>query len=200
MSLQFPPARIRTAHARQRPEIISHSSPRGHAAIDRELYVPRSWTQDAARCGAAKIPAEVGFATKPALAARMINRALDAEVRAPWVTGDEVYGGNPRLRAALEDRQVGYVLAVARDHQIATRAGKVRADTLVKKLPKQAWQRRSAVAGAKRHRFYDWALAHVADECACHHICSFAATVATANSPFTAATRPARCRWARWCG
>ncbi|MGW3746724.1 IS701 family transposase [Streptomyces sp. NPDC005146] len=143
---------------------LAYSTPRGHAAIDRELYVPRSWTEDAARCRAAGIPDTVGFATKPALAARMIDRALDAGVPASWVAGDEVYGGNPHLRTALEGRQVGYVLAVACDHQITTRAGRFRADALVKKLPKRAWQKLSAGAGAKGHRFYDWALADITDE------------------------------------
>jgi SRSO17 transposase len=143
---------------------LAYSSPRGHAAIDRELYVPRSWTQDATRCRLAGIPEEVGFATKPQLAARMINRTLDAGIQAPWVAADEVYGGNPQLRGALEDRQVGYVLAVACDHRIATQAGKVWVDALVKKLPKRAWQKLSAGAGAKGHRFYDWALADVADD------------------------------------
>lgn len=66
-------------------------SPLGHAAIDRELYLPRSWTEDTARCRAAGIPDSVAFPTKPALAARMIGRALDAGVCASWVAGDEVY-------------------------------------------------------------------------------------------------------------
>jgi hypothetical protein len=143
---------------------LAYSTPRGHAAIDRELYVPRSWAQDTARCQAAGIPDTVSFATKPALAARMIGRALDAGVPASWVAGDEVYGGNPHLRTVLEGRQVGYVLAVACDHQIMTRAGKFRADVLVKKLPKRAWQKLSVGAGAKRYRFYDWALADIADD------------------------------------
>jgi SRSO17 transposase len=143
---------------------LAYSSRRGHAAIDRELYVPRSWITDAARCRLAGIPEEIGFATKPALALRMIDRTLDAGIRASWVTADEVYGGNPQLRSALEYRQVGYVLAVACDHQIATRAGKVRADALAKKLPKRAWQKLSAGTGAKGHRYYDWALIDVADD------------------------------------
>jgi hypothetical protein len=71
--------------------------------------------------------------------------------RAAWGAADEVYGGNPHLRSALECRQVGYLLAVACDHQIATRAGKVRADALARKLPKRAWQKLSAGAGAKGH-------------------------------------------------
>jgi SRSO17 transposase len=72
---------------------------RGHAAIDRELHVPRSWTLDEVRCRVAGIPGEAVFATRPAPAVCMIGRTLDAGVRASWVTGDEVYGGNPRLRA-----------------------------------------------------------------------------------------------------
>jgi SRSO17 transposase len=136
--------------------------------VDR-LYVPRSWTEDTARCQAAGIPDTVGFATKPALAARMIGRALHACVPASWVAGDEVYGGNPHLRTALEQRQVGYVLAVARDHQIATHAGKFRADTLVKRPPRRAGQKLSAGAGTKVHRCYDWALADIADDRLGHH-------------------------------
>ncbi|MFD9030777.1 IS701 family transposase [Streptomyces sp. NPDC059567] len=143
---------------------LVYSTPRGHAAIDRELYVPRSWADDLARCREAGIPDTVSFATKPALAARMIARALDAGAPASWVAGDEVYGSNPHLRTALEGREVGYVLAVACDHQITTHAGKFRADALVKKLPKRAWQKLSAGAGAKGHTFYDWALADIADD------------------------------------
>ncbi|MFC8553513.1 IS701 family transposase [Streptomyces sp. NPDC057273] len=149
---------------------LTYATPLGHAAIDRELYVPRSWTEDAARCRAAGIPDAVDFTTKPALAARMIGRTLDAGVRASWVAGDEVYGGNPHLRGELEKRQVGYVLAVACDHRITTRAGTFRADALVKKLPARAWQKLSAGAGAKGHRFYDWALAGIVDDRPGHHL------------------------------
>jgi hypothetical protein len=53
------------------------------------------------------------------------------------VAGDEVYGCNPKLRAALEERGTGYVLAVACNHEVTTQAGKFRADTLAKKLPKR---------------------------------------------------------------
>jgi SRSO17 transposase len=79
---------------------LACSIPRGHAAIDRELYVPRSWTLDEVRCRAAGIREEVTFVTKPALAIRMVDRTLDAGVRASGVAGDKVYGGNPQLRGA----------------------------------------------------------------------------------------------------
>ncbi|HEX9352952.1 MAG TPA: transposase, partial [Streptosporangiaceae bacterium] len=87
----------------------------------------------------------------------MISRALDAGTPASWVTGDEVYGADPRLRASLEKRQLGYVLAVAANRTVATAAGPIRADALAARLPPRAWQRMSAGAGAKGQRWYDWA-------------------------------------------
>ncbi|MET9397987.1 IS701 family transposase [Kitasatospora sp. NPDC002965] len=141
---------------------LVYAGRRGHAAVDRELYVPHSWTDLPDRCRAAGLDDQTAFATKPELAARMIGRFLDAGHRAPWVAGDEVYGGNPKLRAALEERGCGYVLAVARTHEVPTPAGKFRADILVKKLPKRAWQKLSAGAGTKGHRFYDWAVIDLA--------------------------------------
>jgi SRSO17 transposase len=87
----------------------------GHAMIDRELYLPRSWTTEPDRCAAAGVPDDVRFATKPALATAMLIRALDAQVPARWVAGDEVYGADPGLRAELEARQTGYVLAIGCD-------------------------------------------------------------------------------------
>ena len=136
---------------------LTDTTKTGHTLIDRELYLPASWTGDPGRCAEAGIPEDTGFATKPGLASRMILRALDAGVRARWVAGDEVYGGNPTLRCELEARQIGYVLAVACDHRVTTAAGIHRADELVTRLPKRAWQRLSAGKGAKGHRFYDWA-------------------------------------------
>jgi SRSO17 transposase len=136
---------------------LTYAGRDGHALIDRELYLPRSWTCDPARCRAAGIPEGTVFATKPKLARVMIARALDAGVPAAWVAGDEVYGADPGLRADLEQRQVGYVLAVARTHQVATGAGPRQAGTIAARLPRPVWQRYSAGAGAKGHRYYDWA-------------------------------------------
>jgi SRSO17 transposase len=87
----------------------------------------------------------------------MIARALDAGTPASWVAGDEVYGADPGLRADLEHRQLGYVLAVARACQVNAGAGASRADALAARLPPSAWHRYSAGQGAKGHRYYDWA-------------------------------------------
>ncbi len=136
---------------------LSYAAPAGHALIDRELYLPRSWAADPARCAAAGIPAGTEFATKPKLARRMIGRALDAGIPAAWVTGDEVYGADPGLRADLEHRRIGYVLAVAASRRVTTAAGPCQVRKLAARLPRRAWQRYSAGQGAKGHRFYDWA-------------------------------------------
>jgi SRSO17 transposase len=135
----------------------------GHALIDRELYVPRAWTDDPDRCRAAGIPDQVGFATKPALATTMITRALDAGVPAAWITGDEVYGACPALRAELEARGVGYVLAVACDHPVPVGGATGRADALLRRIPARAGQQVSCGKGAKGHRLYDWAFLRLDD-------------------------------------
>jgi SRSO17 transposase len=109
---------------------LSYAAAGGHALIDRALYLPESWISDRARCQAAGIPADTAFATSPALALAMISRALDAGTPASWATGDEVYGADPGLRASLEKRQLGYVLAVAANRTVATAVGPIRADAL----------------------------------------------------------------------
>src|SRR5206468_113713 len=120
---------------------LSYAAAAGHALIDRELYLPGSWTADPARCAAAGVPAGPVFATKPGLARRMLGRALDAGTPAAWVTGGEVYGADPGLRADLERRRVGYVLAVAGSHQVSTAAGPCQARAIAARLPRRAWQR-----------------------------------------------------------
>jgi SRSO17 transposase len=87
----------------------------------------------------------------------MIAGALDAAVSARWVAGDEVYSADPGLRAELERRGVGYVLAVVKNHRVATTAGKLRVDAIAAELPRHAWQPISAGQGAKGPRYYDWA-------------------------------------------
>jgi SRSO17 transposase len=137
---------------------LTYAGARGHAMIDRELYLPQSWTSDDPRCRAAGVPEDIEFATKPALATGMLVRARNAGVPARWVAGDEVYGADPALRAECEFRRVGYVLAIGCDRRVPTAAGPIRADQLIAGLPRRAWQRLSAGAGAKGQRYYDWAL------------------------------------------
>ncbi|CCH79831.1 transposase (fragment) [Nostocoides japonicum T1-X7] len=128
---------------------LTYATRAGHAFIDRALYLPKSWTDDRDRCAAAAVPATVQFATKPALAAAMITRAVQAGTPAAWVAGDEVYGADPTLRATIRAAGLGYVMQVAANRQVPCAAGRQRVDWLAAALPPQAWQHRSAGAGAK---------------------------------------------------
>ncbi|SFU07498.1 SRSO17 transposase [Geodermatophilus amargosae] len=98
----------------------AYATPAGRALIDRELYLPRAWTDDRQRAHAAGIGDEVGFATKPELARRMLTRALNAGVPATWLTADEVYGQDKRLRVWCEQQGLPYVLATRSTDTVAT--------------------------------------------------------------------------------
>ena len=137
---------------------LTYAAPRGHALIDRALYLPRSWVDDPDRCTDAGIPANKQyFATKPTLAAALITRAVEAKVPAAWVAGDEVYGADPRLRAAIRGHRLGYVLAISANRRVPTHAGPIRVDRLPAQLPSWAWQKHSAGAGSHGQRYYSWA-------------------------------------------
>ena len=137
---------------------LAYATPAGHALIDRELYLPESWTGDRARCRAAGVPDEIEFATKPVLAQAMLDRAIEAGVPFSWVTADEAYGQVKYLRVWLEQRDVAYVLATRCNDDVLTTDGRAgRADTLIAALPAKAWRRLSVGAGAHGPRDYDWA-------------------------------------------
>jgi len=142
---------------------LAYASPLGRTLIDAELYLPKSWTSDPARCAAAGIPADVEFATKPVLARQMLARALDAEVPVAWATADEAYGMDYKFRHFLEQRGVNYVVAVPKSQVVARglASGDTRADSLVADAPPEAWKRLSCGEGSKGPRLYDWALATV---------------------------------------
>ncbi|MGN9895091.1 IS701 family transposase [Micromonospora sp. L31] len=139
---------------------LAYVTPAGRALIDRRLYLPETtWCDQPDRLAAAGIPDDIGFATKPALARQMIAAALDAGVPAGWVTGDEVYGADPGLRADLEHRGIGYVLAVGCDRRVHVNDGRtlVRVDEVAARIPTAEWQLHSCGPGAKGPREYLWA-------------------------------------------
>ena len=142
---------------------LAYAAARGRALIDAELYLPKSWTGDGARCEQAGIPADVGFATKPALAQAMIGRALDGGIAGRWVTADEAYGQDHKFPRYLEQRRIGYVVAVPKNQSLGTDIGygntNLRADEVTAEAPEQAWKRLSAGDGAKEPRLYDLAMA-----------------------------------------
>jgi SRSO17 transposase len=141
-------------------------SPHGHAFIDRALYLPKAWTDDPARMKAAHVPEKTAFATKPALAVGMIERAIAAAVPFAFVAADSVYGVGA-VEGTLRRAGKGYVLGVASNHSV-TSWGKAQpiadtAESVAKGLAPSDWKRLSAGDGAKGPRLYDWAYVELAD-------------------------------------
>jgi SRSO17 transposase len=128
----------------------TYATNRGHALIDRDLYVQDEWFTDPERMAAAGFPADHAFATKPALALAQAKRALAAGITPAWAAGDEVYGRSRELRKFLENAGIGYVFAVPVDHRLTT-SGQVpmRADQTLGLVETDGWNRRSCGAGAK---------------------------------------------------
>jgi SRSO17 transposase len=136
---------------------LGYASRKGRTFLDRELYLPQEWVDDAERRTEAGVPTDVQFATKPELARRMLERAFAAGVPAAWVTGDAIYGDDPDLRHWLEAERHPYVLAVACSHAFWQEGKQERADALVASLPPEAWGTLSAGEGSQGERLYDWA-------------------------------------------
>ena len=141
---------------------VGYASPHGRAGLDRALYLPQEWADDAERRTAAGVPETTPFHTKPQLALTMLTRALDGGVPVRWVTADEVYGGAGAFRHALEERGQAYVLAVKRTQAVTTfppsqPIGFWHADELIAAQPPEAWQRLSCGDGAQGERVYDGA-------------------------------------------
>lgn len=139
---------------------LAYASPQGHTFLDRELYLPKEWAGDAARRREAGVPEEVTFQTKPELARRLLERARGVGVPARWVTADEVFGGDRRLRAWLDEQGIAHVLAVKRTEPLWTMTAQGPAQVATETITGQAsagdWRCLSAGDGAKGPRLYDW--------------------------------------------
>jgi SRSO17 transposase len=142
---------------------LSYVSPKGHSLIDRELYLPKDWIDDAERCREAGIPQTVRFQTKCELAQRMIERLYNAGIPFAWVVADSVYGGNADLRTWLEAHQYSYVLGVACDEVVGVQTPEGRKRMTVAQaeaflLQADDGQRLAMSQGTKGPRLYEWAL------------------------------------------
>jgi SRSO17 transposase len=136
---------------------LGYASKHGRALLDRTLYLPKAWAEDAARRDEARVPRGVRFATKLVLARRMVERALAAGVPAKWVTADAAYGSDSGFRSALEGLGLGYVVGVRTDYAVWAGFRQVRVKALLAEVPAGAWHRLSCGDGAKGPRLYDWA-------------------------------------------
>ncbi len=138
--------------------MLTYASDRGHAFIDRELYLPRCWTEDPPRCAQAGVPTDRGFATKPQLVIGMLDRATTAGVPFRYFAADAGYGRDPALRAWCHTHDVPYVMAVPVDLPLVDAHGRpTRPDRVLGAVSPAVWKRRSCGKGTKGERYYDWA-------------------------------------------
>ncbi len=142
--------------------IFSYVTERGHALIDRELYLPEEWCADLPRRRAAHIPDTLPFQTKPELAIQMLSRAQQAGLPFQWVVGDTVYGHSSHLRSWLQEQGRAFALAVPSSEVVCvqTRTGPLLRDvatiaTLA--LCPRDWHRFPASSGTKGDCLFDWA-------------------------------------------
>ena len=144
---------------------LAYTSAKGRTLLDRELYLPQVWAGDAERRREAGVPEDAGFQTKPRLAQRMLERALESGVPFGWVAGDEVYGNDRNLRLWLEREGIAHVLAIKSNEKLRAWTdkgpGQVRADRLASQVEEVGWIRCSAGDGTKGPRVYDWALVEI---------------------------------------
>ena len=137
---------------------LTFATGRGHALIGRALYLPEGCAADEEHRELAGVPEEVLFATKPQLAAGLLDRAQSLGIRAAFVAGDEVYGGR-ELRRSIRQRGMSYVLAVRANHTVTTGSGgTITAAGAGRLIPARAWQRMRTGSGTKGARHYDWAM------------------------------------------
>ena len=164
---------------------VAYVSKRGHALIDRRLYLPKAWIEDPERRAEAKIPSDIQFETKPEQARAMLIEAWERGAPMRWVTGDEVYGHASALREAIAARGRQYVFAVSSTAPIWRKRPKmVRTQTetggrpqqnarvsarhmtvaeVVSRWPSKKWRTLTSSQGAKGPIRYDWAAERVVE-------------------------------------
>jgi SRSO17 transposase len=128
--------------------VVTLSIANHHASlpIAYRLYLPKEWTEDAARRKKARIPEEITFKTKPQIALDQIRAACAAGVARGVVLMDAAYGCHSALRHGVSALALRYVAAIAWTIKVqaVTAGGKLglrmSAKELALGLPKHAWR------------------------------------------------------------
>src|SRR5207248_11145765 len=129
------------------------------------LYLPREWTGDRERRSEAGIPKGIRFATKIALAQRMLARAFAADTPARWVVADSGYGRSHGFRQWLEKRGRAYAVMIPKTNALHYRGRRERAEQLGARLTADAWMSLAASTGTAGERIHDWACLPLSDRC-----------------------------------
>jgi SRSO17 transposase len=91
---------------------LCYASARGHAPLDRKLYLSEEWAKDEAHRKKCHVPAEVGFLERWRMGLEMVDRCRAEGVPHGWVGGDDELGRPTEFRKALRSRNERYLLDV----------------------------------------------------------------------------------------
>lgn len=144
---------------------LAYASVHGAAFIDRALYLPHAWTDDAERRRTAGVPTTIQFATKLRLAQDMLARAGAAGVPAAWVLADAGYGRSHRFRRWLEDHGWAYALMVPKTHAVWYRGRRQTAAKLAGRLTEDDWTQPPSGAGPYNVQRQEWACLPLSEAC-----------------------------------
>jgi SRSO17 transposase len=136
---------------------LAYASREGAAFIDRELYLPKVWTNDASRRVEAGVPEGTVFRDKIQLAEIMLERAFEAGVPAGWVAADSFYGRSHAFREWLEERGRPHAVMVPKTNTVPLEGRKKKIEKLVERLPEGAFSEVRPAQDASGRRPWEWA-------------------------------------------
>lgn len=140
---------------------LTYAAAKGHALLDRQLYLPESWAKDKKRRQKCYVPPQVKYQPKWQIGLALLQR--NREVPHAWVTGDDEFGRAAEFREALREEGEHYVLDVPcntlvrdLDERVRRRGRKRprkppfrRVDTWLARQPDNRWQETEIRAGEK---------------------------------------------------
>jgi SRSO17 transposase len=115
---------------------LAYAASDGYAPLDRRLYLPEDWAEDAARREKCHVPPEIKFPEKWRIALDLLDRTLPGLPHG-WIVGDDELGRPADFRAALRSRTERYLLDVP-------------CNTTMRDLEQRRPRRRHAGRGRKR--------------------------------------------------
>ena len=140
---------------------VAYASPHGTTLLDRRLYLPREWMEDATfaeRRTKCRIPTDVTFQTKNELALTMVQAVVASQaLRCRWFLADEAFGRDTGLLDAIAEVGLWYLVEVPLDTAIwrddAPAATTPQAQ--FRSLSATAWTRQTLGDGTKGRRIAD---------------------------------------------
>jgi SRSO17 transposase len=143
---------------------LAYASEKGAAFVDRALYLPRAWADDAERRAEAGVPEGIVFRNKAELAEEMLQRAFEAGVPARWVVADSFYGRLHSFRGWLEERGRPYVVMVPKTNSVPLCGRRNKIERHAERLPEDAFSEVRPARDDGGRRPWEWACLDLAPD------------------------------------